>query len=114
VKGATIGIIAYGSSVPAVDEARAVLKKDGQLKSGFLRLRALPCGAEVHKFIQGHERVYVVEANRDGQLCQILTTLYPDQATKLRSASHTDGLPLTARWVAQAILAQEKEYHDHT
>jgi 2-oxoglutarate ferredoxin oxidoreductase subunit alpha len=109
IKGAEVGIIAYGSTLPAVDEARAQLKKEAGLKTSFLRLRALPCTPAVGKFIQEHERVYVVEANRDGQLRQILTTLLPGLAARLRSASHTDGLPLTARWVTRAILSQEKE-----
>jgi 2-oxoglutarate ferredoxin oxidoreductase subunit alpha len=109
IKGAEVGIIAYGSTLPAVDEARAQLKKEAGLKTSFLRLRALPCTPAVGKFIQEHERVYVVEANRDGQLRQILTTLLPGLAGRLRSASHTDGLPLTARWVTRAILSQEKE-----
>jgi 2-oxoglutarate ferredoxin oxidoreductase subunit alpha len=109
VKGATVGIISYGSSVPAVDEARSLLKKDPGLKTDFLRLKALPCTSEVYDFVEKHERTYVVEANRDGQLRQILTILMPEQATKLRSASHGDGLSLTAKWVIQAILAQEKK-----
>ncbi len=107
VEGAQIGIIAFGSSTPAVEEARVLLRQEGGPKSDFLRLRALPCTPEVRQFVESHERVYVVESNRDGQLHQILTVALPDQATKLRSACHTDGLPLTARWVKDAILAQE-------
>jgi 2-oxoglutarate ferredoxin oxidoreductase subunit alpha len=106
-KGATIGIITYGSSAPAVEEARVLLKQDDGPKSDFLRLRALPCTAEVHKFVKKYERIYVVEANRDGQLREILSAAMPDQAGKFRSAAHADGLPLTAKWVKDAILAQE-------
>jgi 2-oxoglutarate ferredoxin oxidoreductase subunit alpha len=107
-KGATIGIITYGSSAPAVEEAQVLLKQDDGPKSNTLQLRALPCTAEVHDFVKKHERVYVVEANRDGQLCEILSAVMPDQAGKFRSAAHADGLPLTAKWVKDAILAQEK------
>lgn len=106
-KGAEIGIIAYGSTVPAVEEARVLLQQAGGPKSDFLRLRALPCTGEVHKFVKNHRRVYVVEANRDGQLRELLSMAMPDQANKLVSACHSDGLPLTARWVKEAILAQE-------
>jgi 2-oxoglutarate ferredoxin oxidoreductase subunit alpha len=63
----------------------------------------------VINFIKKHERIYIVEANRDGQLCQILSALLPDQANKFRSAAHTDGMPLTANWVENAILTQEKK-----
>ena len=108
-RGATIGIIAYGSSVPAVEEARDLLKKaDGPI-TAFLRLRALPCTKEVHEFLEKYERIYIVEANRDAQLRQILSAIMPKQAPKLRSAAHSDGLPLTARWVKDAILVQEEK-----
>jgi 2-oxoglutarate ferredoxin oxidoreductase subunit alpha len=106
--GARIGLLTYGSSEAAVREARTILKQAGGLKTNFLRMRALPCTKEVADFIRKHERIYVVEANRDGQMCQILSTIMPDQAAKLRTIAHSDGLPLTANWVSQAILAQEK------
>lgn len=109
-KGATIGIIAFGSTEAAVEEAREILKQDKNLKTDFLRLRALPCTQEVFAFIEEHEHVYIVEANRDGQLRQILSTVVPpEQVSKFRSACHSDGLPLTAGWVEGAILAQEKD-----
>ena len=72
-----------------------------------MRLRALPINGDVRDFVARHERVYVVELNRDGQMHNILTTEMPDMATKLVSLAHLDGMPLTARWVVEAI--QEKE-----
>jgi len=108
-KGATIGIIAYGSTEPAVAEARALLKQDKGPASAFLRLRALPCTAEVEKFIKKYDHIYIIEANRDGQLRQILSAVLPGQAPKFRSACHSDGLPLTAKWVKETILAQEEK-----
>jgi 2-oxoglutarate ferredoxin oxidoreductase subunit alpha len=106
--GAKIGLLTYGSSEAAVREARIILKQAGGLKTNFLRMRALPFSKEVADFIRKHERIYVVEANRDGQMCQILSTIMPDQAAKLHSVAHSDGLPLTANWVKEAILAKEK------
>jgi 2-oxoglutarate ferredoxin oxidoreductase subunit alpha len=108
-KGAAIGIIAYGSSAPAVDEARLLLKQADGPKSDYLRLRALPCTTEVQDFIRQHDRLYIIEANRDGQLCEILSATIPDQAAKFRSAAHIDGLPLTAKWIKDTILAQEEK-----
>ncbi|HEX7621729.1 MAG TPA: 2-oxoacid:acceptor oxidoreductase subunit alpha [Anaerolineales bacterium] len=108
-KGATIGIIAYGSTEPAVEEALALLKEAGSPKAAFLRLRALPCTSEVQDFINKYQRLYIVEANRDGQLRQILSAVMPDQAPKFRSVCHSDGLPLTAKWVKDTILAQEEK-----
>jgi 2-oxoglutarate/2-oxoacid ferredoxin oxidoreductase subunit alpha len=109
MKGAKIGIIAYGSTETAVEEARWLLKQEKGPKSNFLRMRALPCTDEVIRFIQSHERIYIVEANRDGQLRQILSAAMPEQAGKFLSAAHNDGLPLTARWIKEAILAQEEK-----
>jgi 2-oxoglutarate ferredoxin oxidoreductase subunit alpha len=106
-KGATVGIIAYGSTEPAVEEARGLLEMTGGPKTAFLRLRALPCTADVQDFIKKYEHIYIVEANRDGQLRQILSAVLPEQATRFRSACHSDGLPLTAKWVKETILAQE-------
>ena len=108
VEGAQAGIIAFGSTEPAIQEARALLTQKG-LKVDFLRLRAIPFTEEVGEFIRQHERLYVVEMNRDGQLNQILTIEYPAEATKLRSIAYMDGLPLTARFVSQAISAQEEK-----
>jgi 2-oxoglutarate ferredoxin oxidoreductase subunit alpha len=105
---AKVGLLTYGSSEAAVREARIMLRQAAGLKTNFMRMRALPFTKKVSDFILKHERVYIVEANRDGQMCQILSTLLPDQAPRLRSAAHSDGLPLTARWVRENILAQEK------
>jgi len=74
-----------------------------------MRLRALPCTQQAQDFIKEHERIYVVEANRDGQLVQILSAVMPSQANKFRSAAHSDGMPLTAKWVEESILAQEEK-----
>ncbi|MBM3152470.1 MAG: 2-oxoacid:acceptor oxidoreductase subunit alpha [Chloroflexi bacterium] len=105
--GNPVGIVAYGSVVPAVEEARDLLRQAGGPETDFLRLRALPCTEEVREFVQAHERIYFVEANRDGQLRQVLSASMPDQAGKFRPANHNDGLPLTARWVMEAIQSQE-------
>ena len=107
--GAKVGLITYGSSEAAMHEARALLKQAGGPKTDLMRLRALPCTQEVFDFVKKHERIYIIEANRDGQMRQILSGIMPEQAHKLRSAAHSDGLPLTARWVKETILAQEKK-----
>ncbi len=103
--GAEIGIIAYGSTEPAVAEARYQLQARG-IPSDYLRLRALPLTDEVGEFIGNYEKVFVVEMNRDGQLHQLLAMEYPGKATRLRSAAYTDGLPFTARRVREMIMAK--------
>jgi 2-oxoglutarate ferredoxin oxidoreductase subunit alpha len=79
------------------------LEKAG-IKSDYLRIRALPFSDEVLGFIRTHTQNYVVELNRDGQLNQLLTLAVPADATRLVSAAHSDGMPLSARWVYQKIL----------
>jgi 2-oxoglutarate ferredoxin oxidoreductase subunit alpha len=104
---AKIGIVAYGSTDPAVEEARFLIEQDGGPTIAYMRMRALPCTRDAYNFIKKFERIYFIEANRDGQMKQILSMAMPDQASKFRSAAHSDGLPLTAKWVKDAILAQE-------
>jgi 2-oxoglutarate ferredoxin oxidoreductase subunit alpha len=108
-KDARIGIIAFGSTESAIEEARFLMAHDAGLKSNFLRLRALPCTNEVINFIKKHERIYIVESNRDGQLRQVLSAVLPSQADKFHPIAYTDGLPLTAMLVKNAILAQENK-----
>jgi 2-oxoglutarate/2-oxoacid ferredoxin oxidoreductase subunit alpha len=108
MEGAEIGIIAYGSTDPAVEEARIILAENG-LKTDYLRVRAIPFSKEVIDFVAQHKRNYVVEINRDGQLKQLLTLDIPQLCTQLRQVSHIDGLPLSARWVKDQILAQEEK-----
>jgi 2-oxoglutarate/2-oxoacid ferredoxin oxidoreductase subunit alpha len=103
--GAKIGIIAFGSSEPAITEARHQLNASG-IVSDFLRIRALPFTDEVKNFVDEHADIYVVEMNRDGQLHQLLTIEYPGKATCLKSVAYTDGLPLTARRVREMIVAK--------
>ncbi len=111
MRQANIGIIAYGSTEPAITEARYQLQAMG-IPSNFLRLRALPFTEEVEEFISQHERVIVVEMNRDGQLYQLLAMEYPDKAARLISAAYTDGLPFTARRVREMIIAKMEQKNE--
>ena len=70
-EGAKIGVIAFGSTEPAIQEACFLLAEQG-IKIDFLRVRAIPFSSQVGDFIRQHERNYVVEMNRDGQLHQLL------------------------------------------
>jgi 2-oxoglutarate ferredoxin oxidoreductase subunit alpha len=106
--GAEIGFVSYGSADPAVQEARARLAKRG-LKTSYLRLRALPLTDSVKDFVAAHQRLYVVELNTDAQMCQIVRLHVPEHATRLIPCNHSDGLPLTARWITDAILEKERQ-----
>ena len=103
---AEIGIIAFGSTEPAIAEARHYLSEQG-MKTDYLRLRAIPFSKEVADFVHAHQRIYVVEMNRDGQLHQLLTLEFPSQSEKIISLAHLDGLPVTAKWVQEGIQAKE-------
>lgn len=105
-KGAEVGILAYGSTEAAINEARVRLERDHDMKTDFLRVRALPLTQEVDEFIAKHDRIYVVEMNRDGQMHQRLTLAHPESAMKLISVAYGDGLPASARWVREGILAK--------
>jgi 2-oxoglutarate ferredoxin oxidoreductase subunit alpha len=105
--GARIGIIAFGSTEPAVQEARSQLAALN-VQTDFMRLRAVPFSSQVGAFIDAHDRTYVIEQNRDGQLHQLLRLDNPDRCLNLISLAHSDGLPLTARRVREAVLAHEQ------
>jgi 2-oxoglutarate ferredoxin oxidoreductase subunit alpha len=103
-----IGIIAYGTSHWALVESRDQLKKEYNFEADYLRLRAYPFTREVHEFVEQHERVYVVEQNRDAQMLSLLKLdLRPELVTRLRSISHIHGLPLDARSITDEIMTME-------
>lgn len=107
VEEATVGIVGFGSTSPAIIEARDKLAGEG-VKTGYLRIRALPFNDASKNFVARYDRVYVVEANTDGQMARLLRMEYPEYGTKFRPLAHSDGLPLTARWIVEGVLAQEK------
>jgi 2-oxoglutarate/2-oxoacid ferredoxin oxidoreductase subunit alpha len=103
-----IGIIAYGTSHWAIVESRDQLSREYQCETDYLRLRAYPFTREVHEFIEKHERVYVVEQNRDAQMLSLLKLdVRPELITRLLSVSHIHGLPLDARSVTDEIMTME-------
>jgi 2-oxoglutarate ferredoxin oxidoreductase subunit alpha len=104
--GAEIGLIAYGSSHWAVIEARAELAASG-VRTSYMRVRGMPLPASVAEFVKQHDRVYVIEQNRDGQLTERIRLESPERATRIRSVLHYDGLPLDARSVVRGVLAHE-------
>jgi 2-oxoglutarate ferredoxin oxidoreductase subunit alpha len=108
VAGAKIGIIGYGTSHWAITESRDQLREETDVKTSYFRLRAYPFTEELVTFIDAHDRVYVVEQNRDAQLLQLMRLqLMPDRIMKLRSVLHYNGLPIDARSVTDDVLAQE-------
>ena len=103
-----IGIIAYGTSHWAVIESRDQLQRESEISTDYLRVRAFPFTQEIHDFVAKHDRIYVVEQNRDAQLLNLLKIdLDPVDVVKLHSVLHFNGLPIDARSVTSAIASQE-------
>ena len=107
-KGADIGIVAYGSSRWAVEEARERLRADG-IATSSLRVQAYPFTPEIESFLSRHDRIYVVEQNRDAQMAALLKMEYPERAARIRSVLHYDGLPLAASTVVDGVKSGERE-----
>ncbi len=105
---AKIGVIAYGTSHWGLIESRDQLRNEYAIETDYLRLRAYPFTREVHEFIEQHDRVYVVEQNRDAQMLSLLKLdVKPELTTRLRSIAHLDGLPLDARSVTDELSTME-------
>jgi 2-oxoglutarate ferredoxin oxidoreductase subunit alpha len=105
---AKVGFIAYGTSHYATEESRDQLREETKVETSYFRLRAYPFTADLSKFVDAHERIYVIEQNRDAQLLQLMKLeLAPDQQKKLRSVLHYSGLPIDARSISDDVLAQE-------
>ncbi len=83
-------------------EALDVLEADG-LHLDALRLRAFPFPDSVSDFIAGHEKVFVVEQNRDAQMRSMLVNELGFDPARLVPVLHYDGTPITARFIAKAI-----------
>jgi 2-oxoglutarate ferredoxin oxidoreductase subunit alpha len=103
---AEIGLITFGSSEPAVLEARDRLADQG-IVSDYLRVRALPLHDQVSEFIHSHRAVYIIENNFDGQLNQIIRMEHPEDITHVKSLALGDGLPMTPNWVVEQITEME-------
>jgi len=105
-----VGIIAYGTSHWAILESRDQLWQEFKVNADYLRLRAYPFTREVHDFVEQHDRVYLVEQNRDAQMLSLLKLdVRPELVMHLRSIAHIHGLPLDARSVTDEILMMEGE-----
>jgi 2-oxoglutarate ferredoxin oxidoreductase subunit alpha len=105
---AKIGFIGFGTSHFATEESRDQLREETKVETSYFRLRAYPFTSELAAFVDAHERIYVIEQNRDAQLLQLMKLeLTPEQVTKLRSVLHYNGLPIDARSITDDVLSQE-------
>ncbi len=107
------GILSLGSCDGAVREALGKLKAKGT-GLNYCRVKAFPFNEQVRDFIDKHERVYVVEQNRDAQLRSLLMLDLEIAPTKLVRVLHYDGMPLSANFVVDKILADLAQRHAAT
>jgi 2-oxoglutarate ferredoxin oxidoreductase subunit alpha len=104
-KAAKTGLIYFGANVHAVNEGLDLLEREG-IRINALRLRAFPFTYEVHAFCAAHERVFVVEQNRDAQMRSLLMTEADVPGHKLTPALSYDGMPMTAAFVRNTVLKE--------
>ena len=103
-----IGFLAYGTTDFALRESMDQIKKEYGKEVDYMRIRAFPFAHEIHDFVASHERVYVVEQDRDAQLASLLKLDLPaEQVAKLRSILHYNGLPLDARTITEEFATKE-------
>ncbi len=96
------GVLYFGSTTPAMHEALEMLEVQGRHLDA-IRVRGFPFAQEIYDFIAAHDRVFVIEQNRDAQLKTLLMTEGGIDAAKLPSVLHYDGTPITARFIAGEI-----------
>jgi 2-oxoglutarate ferredoxin oxidoreductase subunit alpha len=104
-KGTRTGLIYFGANAPAVHEGLDLLEREG-VKINALRLRAFPFTREVDAFCAAHERIFVVEQNRDAQMRSLLMTEAGVPGAKLIPALSYDGMPMTAAFVRNTVLKE--------
>jgi 2-oxoglutarate ferredoxin oxidoreductase subunit alpha len=107
--GAAAGILAYGTSHYGTAEGRDRLAGTFGVTLDYCRLRALPIGPEAAAWIRRHERIYVVEQNRDAQLVTILRDEFPEIAARFVPVRQYDGLPLDATTVVEGVLSDREK-----
>jgi 2-oxoglutarate ferredoxin oxidoreductase subunit alpha len=103
-----VGFLAFGTTDFALRESLDLIQKEYNKSVDYMRIRAYPFAHEIHDFVASHERVYVVEQNRDAQLASLLKLDLPsEQTTKLRSILHYNGLPVDARTITEEFATKE-------
>jgi 2-oxoglutarate ferredoxin oxidoreductase subunit alpha len=108
-KDANIGFLAFGTTHFAIIEAQDQLIKEYSMPVSYYRLRAVPFTKDLVEFFEKHDRVYVVEQNRDAQMASLIKLeLSPELGAKIRSILHYSGLPIDARFVTDELIAAEK------
>ncbi len=96
------GVIYFGTSMYAAIEARELLEEEG-IHLDAMRVRAFPFGKAFREFVDAHERIFVIEQNRDAQFKSLMMIELGVDASKLISVLNYDGMPITADNICRQI-----------
>ena len=103
-----VGFLAFGTTDFALRESMDQIKQEYGKDVDYMRIRAYPFAHEIHDFVASHDRVYIVEQNRDAQLSSLLKLDLPaDEVVKLRSILHYNGLPIDAQTITEEFATKE-------
>ena len=103
-------VVWFGSTSAAMAESLAALELDG-IHLDQMRICAFPFADAVNEFIGAHERVFVVEQNRDAQMKALLVNECGIDPAKLISVLHYDGTPVTARFITREIAEKARLFN---
>ncbi len=108
-EAAQIGVICAGTSRYATEESRDQLRSEYGVETSYMRLKAYPFNHQLSEFIRRHDRVYVIDQNRDAQLLALMRLeLDSEEIARLRSVRYYGGLPIDARTITDEIVRQEE------
>jgi 2-oxoglutarate ferredoxin oxidoreductase subunit alpha len=102
-KDTNIGLIYFGSTSVAIDEANDILESQGHA-TDLLRIRSFPFGRGISSFIDDHDHIIVMEQNRDAQMRSLLINELNKDSSKIHSILNFDGSPVTANFIVKAFL----------
>lgn len=105
-----VAVLYYGTSEESSREALDYLAEEG-IHLDAMRVRSFPFNKEVEDFIDNHEKVFVIEQNRDSQLRTLLMAEFELGPDKLKSVLCFDGTPISARNIRKQILGLMPEYN---
>ena len=108
-----LGILFFGTSTPAAEEACHMLREEG-IVIDAIRIKAFPFGTEVSDFIESHQLTFVVEQNRDGQMRSMIILEIETDPAKLVPVLHYDGMPITADTICRQIMGYIIKHKNYT
>jgi len=103
-----IGLIYFGSTSPAVDEALDYLNSEGY-NIDKLRIRSFPFDKSLERFIDDHEHLFILEQNRDAQMKFLISNELKKDINNFISLLNFDGSPVTAKFIVDEFKSKVKD-----